>query len=265
MADFVDVRTATASKADAQEIAHALVSQRLAASAQVSGPINSVYWWKDTMVSSEEWIVTVKTQQALYPEVEQTIRHLHPYEEPGIIAFPILEGSTTYFKWITKETSVQGLQDITENPAHTKEQQIQEFDKAHERLINAATNVANHNSEAKIGEWRPREILAHIAGWAAQATTQLPQVISGLPPINYASEAQHSGLDDASNAAFIALIGNQTFEEIVHITHQTHLRFVEMLYAQDEGIFLPGNYVYERMKRIIAHHHQHAQELERLQ
>jgi periplasmic divalent cation tolerance protein len=265
MTGFIDVRTATASKEDAQKIAHALVSQRLAASVQVSGPISSMYWWKGEMVSSEEWVVTAKTQQSCYQHVEQAIRHLHPYEEPGIIAFPIVDGSTTYFEWIINETMLQEPQNRLERAETSKEQLLCAFDEAHEKLVNAASHAAKWGVQFQNGVWGPREVLAHIAGWAAQATTQLLQVITGVPPITYASEVQHAGLDEAANTAFIALIGNQTFEEVLTITHQAHRRFVDMLRAQDDTIFVPGNYVYERMKRVIAHHLEHAQELEDVQ
>ncbi len=106
MTDFVEIRTALPSQEDANQIAQHLVSQRLAASAQVSGPIASTYWWKGEITNAEEWIVTAKTRLALYREVEEAIRHLHPYEEPGIIALPVIAGSTSYFSWIAKETTM---------------------------------------------------------------------------------------------------------------------------------------------------------------
>lgn len=104
MTDFIEIRAATALRHDAEKIADALVSQRLAASAQVSGPIASVYWWKGELTHAEEWVVTAKTRFDCYPMVEQAIKQLHPYEEPGIIAFPILAGSASYLAWIAQET-----------------------------------------------------------------------------------------------------------------------------------------------------------------
>jgi hypothetical protein len=59
-------------------------------------------------------------------------------------------------------------------------------------------------------------------------------------------------------------IGDQSFEQALTLAHQTHQRFVKMLKAQDESIFVSGNYVYERMKQVIDHHLQHAQELENI-
>jgi periplasmic divalent cation tolerance protein len=43
----------------------------------------------------------IKTRQELYEQVEESIKALHPYETPEIIAIPILSGSNDYLKWIT--------------------------------------------------------------------------------------------------------------------------------------------------------------------
>lgn len=66
------------------------------------------------------------------------------------------------------------------------------------------------------------------------------------------------------NAAFITLIGDQSFEQVLTLAHQSHQQFIQMLKTQDENIFVSDNYVYERMKRVIDHHLEHAQELEAL-
>jgi hypothetical protein len=142
-----------------------------------------------------------------------------------------------------------------------KERIIQAFDEAYEKLIISA-NAAEKSGKFLKCQWGPREILAHIAGWAAQATVQIPQVIAGIPDVTYHNDVQHAAVDDAANAAFIALIGDQSFEEVRHIANQTHQRFAAMLGTQSDSIFVPGNYVYERMKRVIDHHLQHAQELD---
>ena len=105
-------------------------------------------------------------------------------------------------------------------------------------------------------------ILAHIVGWAAKTTEILPQIIAGLPPLTYASDLQHDAIDEAYNTAFITILHDQTFEQVLALAHQTHQRFVQMLRSQDENIFVPSNAAYERLQRVIDHHLQHAQELE---
>ena len=262
MTNFIEVRTALPSGEDANKIAQYLVSERLAASAQVSGPIASTYWWKGEMTNAEEWVVTAKTRLSFYQEVEQAIRHLHPYEEPGIIAIPIIAGSTSYFSWIAKETERETHQTIDTNRGRTKEQLIQAFDEAYTKLIVAVTQAVKRGMKAQDNEWGPREILAHIVGWAVKTTEILPQIAAGLPPLTYASDLQHDAIDEAFNTAFITILGDQPFEQVLPLAHQTHQHFVQMLRAQDEKIFVPGNAVYERLQRVIDHHLQHAQELE---
>lgn len=139
------------------------------------------------------------------------------------------------------------------NSVLSKGQLIHAFDQAHERLLLAARVAVQRGESIPKGEWGPREVLAHIAGWGAEATYRLPQVAQGTPPLKYD--------DDAFNYAIITMIGDQPFEQIDTILQRTHERFVQMLQALDEHIFVPGNPVYERVKAVIEHHIEHAQGL----
>jgi periplasmic divalent cation tolerance protein len=103
MTDYIQVVTTTARREDADAIARALVAERLAACVQVSGPITSTYRWKGAVETSQEWQCCAKSRRELYGEIEQAIRRLHPYEEPEILATPIVEGSPGYVRWIDEE------------------------------------------------------------------------------------------------------------------------------------------------------------------
>ena len=105
MTEFIQVTTAIDSKEGAQKIAQILVERRLAACVHVTGPITSTYWWQGKMEQEEEWTCTAKTQKELYGDVERTIREAHPYEEPEIVALPIVNGSQSYLNWIVAETT----------------------------------------------------------------------------------------------------------------------------------------------------------------
>ena len=100
MTEAIQVVTTTETKADATKIALALVQQRLAACVQVSGPITSCYRWRGNIETSEEWQCTIKTAAALFRRVEQSIRELHSYGEPEIIATPIVAASQSYLTWL---------------------------------------------------------------------------------------------------------------------------------------------------------------------
>jgi periplasmic divalent cation tolerance protein len=103
MPNYIQVVTTTEHREDAERIARELVEQRLAACVQILGPITSIYRWRDKIENSQEWQCWTKTRSDLYQLVEQTIRQLHPYEVPEILAIPILTGSASYLDWLDKE------------------------------------------------------------------------------------------------------------------------------------------------------------------
>jgi periplasmic divalent cation tolerance protein len=104
MGQAIQVATTTANKADAERLARALVEQRLAACVQISGPITSCYRWQETIETASEWLCTIKTTDAVYRQVETVIRQLHTYDEPEIVAVPIVAGSPGYLRWLEDQT-----------------------------------------------------------------------------------------------------------------------------------------------------------------
>ncbi|MGN6664524.1 MAG: divalent-cation tolerance protein CutA [Solirubrobacterales bacterium] len=100
MADCIQVLTTAGSEEEAGRIASLLVERRLAACVQVAGPVTSRYRWQGEVEEEREWQCMAKTTRAAYAAVEAAIRELHSYEEPEIIATPILAGSPGYLAWI---------------------------------------------------------------------------------------------------------------------------------------------------------------------
>jgi periplasmic divalent cation tolerance protein len=84
-------------------MAETLVVERLAACAQVLGPVSSTYRWEGRLEHAEEWYCHLKTTEYGLPALQQRIRELHPYELPELIAVPILQGDTKYLEWIRTE------------------------------------------------------------------------------------------------------------------------------------------------------------------
>ena len=103
MTSYLQVATTTENKEDAEKIGKALVEKRLAACAQLVGPIQSTYWWKERIETAQEWLCHVKTHKGLYDEIEKAIKAIHPYETPEIIAMPIVGGSDEYLEWLGGE------------------------------------------------------------------------------------------------------------------------------------------------------------------
>jgi periplasmic divalent cation tolerance protein len=100
--EYIQVLTTVESEAEAERIARSLVDRHLAACVQVLGPIASRYRWQGKVEEAREWQCLAKTEAARYEEVEGAIRELHSYEEPEIIATPIVAGSRNYLGWISE-------------------------------------------------------------------------------------------------------------------------------------------------------------------
>jgi periplasmic divalent cation tolerance protein len=103
MPQYIQVLTTTGRKDDAERIATMLIDARLAACVQVLGPIASTYRWKGEIETAQEWLCLIKTRMDLYAEIEKAIRAAHPYEEPEILAMPVVTGSASYLAWIENE------------------------------------------------------------------------------------------------------------------------------------------------------------------
>ncbi len=101
MPDYIQVLTAAASEEEAERISAALVDGRLAACVQTLGPIASRYRWRGEIEQAREWLCLAKTEAARYAEVEAAIRELHSYEQPEIVATPIVAGSRGDLDWIS--------------------------------------------------------------------------------------------------------------------------------------------------------------------
>jgi periplasmic divalent cation tolerance protein len=101
---YLQVQTTTDSRAEAMELSHAAVEARLAACAQVAGPVASMYWWDGRLERAEEWLVLLKLPIDRYDELAAFLTERHSYDEPEIIALPIVTGSATYLTWMREET-----------------------------------------------------------------------------------------------------------------------------------------------------------------
>lgn len=143
----------------------------------------------------------------------------------------------------------------------SKEQLLQGFADAYEKLIETATEVGQQGVPCKEYAWGPREIVAHLAGWEVMATVRIPAIVAGMPPLEESDEARQAVMNDAINATIVAMIGDQSLEAICGILCQAYQHDIEILKKLDDKFFQPGQYVYERTKSAIEHCQEHEQEL----
>jgi periplasmic divalent cation tolerance protein len=103
--NFVIVVTTVGTRQFAEDLAHALVTARLAACVQIQS-VQSVYRWQGEVRSEPEWRLAIKTSESRYVELEQYILAHHSYETPEVVCVPMVRGSQDYFAWLGESVSV---------------------------------------------------------------------------------------------------------------------------------------------------------------
>jgi periplasmic divalent cation tolerance protein len=101
---YVQVTTTIDSRQEAAILARSAVEERLAACAQLVGPIASTYWWEGEIESAEEWMVVFKTTIDRFEELARMITERHSYDTPEIMATPVVAGSADYLGWVSDQT-----------------------------------------------------------------------------------------------------------------------------------------------------------------
>ena len=101
---YMQVTTTTDSRDEAEKLSRFVVDNRLAACAQIVGPITSTYWWQGKVEVAEEWMIFMKTTAAHVDELVTRVQAEHSYDTPEIVATPIVAGNPGYLEWIANET-----------------------------------------------------------------------------------------------------------------------------------------------------------------
>jgi periplasmic divalent cation tolerance protein len=84
----------------AEDIARRIVESRLAACAQVTSEVTSIYWWKGRMEQASERLVILKTEKSRVGRIRDQLRTMHPYEVPELVFLPITAGNPDYLEWL---------------------------------------------------------------------------------------------------------------------------------------------------------------------
>lgn len=93
-----------ASKEEAESIGTALVEKRLVACVNLINGIESLYWWEGKVERGQEVILLAKTRSNRVIEVTQSVKEMHSYDVPCIVALDIEGGNPDFLNWIREET-----------------------------------------------------------------------------------------------------------------------------------------------------------------
>lgn len=88
----------------ARTIGKTLLEKRLISCINIFSSVESMYWWKDEIQHSRETAAVAKSTVEAFKNLEQTVKELHTYEVPCIVAWPLAMGHPPFLQWIETET-----------------------------------------------------------------------------------------------------------------------------------------------------------------
>lgn len=88
----------------AEQLAGALVGERLAACINIVPGLRSVFRWQGSVQRESEVLLLVKTCADRLDALAAAITQLHPYELPEILALTPSAGLPAYLDWIRAQT-----------------------------------------------------------------------------------------------------------------------------------------------------------------
>ena len=99
---YVVVLITTPSKEEAERIARDLLSKKLAACVNIVSDVKSLFWWEEKIDEANECLLVIKTRLDQMEELIESVKRIHSYTVPEIIALPIITGNTRYLEWINQ-------------------------------------------------------------------------------------------------------------------------------------------------------------------
>lgn len=80
-----------------------LVEENLVACGQILPAMTSIYRWQGQIHEDSEYLILLKSRASSYGQLETRLRHLHPYQEPEIIALQPSQVSQSYLDWVLQQ------------------------------------------------------------------------------------------------------------------------------------------------------------------
>ena len=105
LTEFIVVLITAPSPQVAEELADAVMAQRLAACVNIMPTMRSIFRWNGAIQREQETLLLLKSRAALFNDIVALIAPRHPYDVPEIIALPVQAGLDAYLRWIDRETS----------------------------------------------------------------------------------------------------------------------------------------------------------------
>jgi periplasmic divalent cation tolerance protein len=86
----------------ARKISNQLVTEKVAACANILPSVESIYRWKEKIENANETLVIFKLSEDRQAAFQEKLRSLHPYEVPEIIFVQAAAGLPEYLRWVVE-------------------------------------------------------------------------------------------------------------------------------------------------------------------
>jgi periplasmic divalent cation tolerance protein len=100
MTDKIIVFVTCESEKQANTIAQAVVTEKLAACVNVLPGIRSCYVWERKLTWSNEVLLLIKTTRGRFDQLQDRIKGMHSYSLPEIVSVTIDDAFDKYIEWI---------------------------------------------------------------------------------------------------------------------------------------------------------------------
>ncbi len=104
--DYIIVLVTTPTLKEATHIATSLVEKRIAACTNIVSNIQSVFRWKGRIEKEKEHLLIIKSRKMLLEKLVKTVKSMHSYEVPEIIAVQIIDGNKDFLNWLKSSVKV---------------------------------------------------------------------------------------------------------------------------------------------------------------
>jgi periplasmic divalent cation tolerance protein len=114
------VYVTASSRPEAERIARSAVKARLAACANLLGPVCSIYKWRGRVETSGEVVLLLKTSASRRSQLISHVKRLHSYETPCIISIRVAGGWLPFLQWVEQETLPARRPKTKQGPKQTR-------------------------------------------------------------------------------------------------------------------------------------------------
>lgn len=90
------------SPTEAETIAETVVTEQLAACANILSPATSLFYWEGNLCRETETVLILKTTAEQTAHLTARIKTLHTYQCPCIVTLPIEGGNPAFLDWISR-------------------------------------------------------------------------------------------------------------------------------------------------------------------